>query len=53
MKKVEFDLVIQAVGREAQLKNLKLDNVDLNLKKNGFICVDNYFRTNKKYFCNR
>ncbi len=47
-KSRKFDLVIQAVGREAQLKNLKLDNVDLKLKKNGFICVDNYFRTNKK-----
>ncbi len=44
----EFDLVLEAVGREPNLDKINLGNVNVKVNENSSIIVDNYFRTSQK-----
>ncbi len=44
----EFDLVLEAVGREPNLEKINLGNVNVKVNENSSIIVDNYFRTSQK-----
>ena len=44
----EYDLVLEAVGREPNLDKLGLKNVGIKVNENSSIVVDNYFRTSQK-----
>ena len=46
--KKKYNLVMQAIGRDPNLELLKIDNVGINLNKNGSIAVDDYFETSIK-----
>ena len=41
-------LVMEAVGRIPNTKNLNLKNTDVKINNNGAIIVDKYFRTSAK-----
>ena len=44
-EKIEFDVLILAIGREGNTENLGLENVDLVTDSNGFLPVDEYLQT--------
>lgn len=43
---VEFDQVLIAVGRKANIKGFGLENLDISLNKNGTISANEYLQTN-------
>ena len=47
-KKERYDLVMEAVGRVPNTKNLNLKNTDVKINNNGAIIVDKYFETSAK-----
>ena len=49
----DFDVVISAVGREPDTQGLKVENIGLELDRNGWIKPDDHMRTNIKniYAC--
>ena len=47
-KKERYDLVMEAVGRIPNTKNLNLKNTDVKINNNGAIIVDKYFKTSAK-----
>lgn len=51
-KEEEFELVVVACGRKANVNGIGLENVGINIE-NGFVCVDERCRTNKSniYAC--
>ncbi|MBL4798683.1 MAG: FAD-dependent oxidoreductase [Oleispira sp.] len=44
-EKIEFDVLLLAIGREGNTENLGLENVDLVTDSNGFLPVDEYLQT--------
>jgi pyruvate/2-oxoglutarate dehydrogenase complex dihydrolipoamide dehydrogenase (E3) component/uncharacterized membrane protein YdjX (TVP38/TMEM64 family) len=44
-EKIEFDVLLLAIGREGNTANLGLENVDLVADSNGFLPVDEYLQT--------
>lgn len=44
-KKIESDIVLLAIGREPNTKNLGLENTDVKTDEKGFIKVDRGFKT--------
>ena len=44
----KYDAVMEAVGREANVKNLNLDIANVNLSKNNSVVVNDYFQTSNK-----
>lgn len=44
-KRVEFDAILIAAGREVCLDNLKLENTKVRLNEEGFVIVDDKLRT--------
>ena len=44
----KFDVVMEAVGREANVKNLNLNTANVNLSKNNSIVVNDFFQTSNK-----
>ncbi|GES83684.1 glutathione reductase [Rhizophagus clarus] len=41
----EFDILLWAIGREPNTKNLNLENIGIKLNDNGYITVDEYQNT--------
>jgi pyruvate/2-oxoglutarate dehydrogenase complex dihydrolipoamide dehydrogenase (E3) component/uncharacterized membrane protein YdjX (TVP38/TMEM64 family) len=44
-EEIEFDALLLAIGREGNTKNLGLENVGLEVDRNGFLAVDEYLQT--------
>ncbi|MBU1122920.1 MAG: NAD(P)/FAD-dependent oxidoreductase [Candidatus Omnitrophica bacterium] len=42
----DFDIIILAIGRSAQVKQLKVDNINLSVCDGGWIKTDEFLRTN-------
>ena len=47
-KKERYDLVMEAVGRIPNTKNLNLKSTNVKINNNGAIIVDKYFKTSVK-----
>ncbi|AZP36177.1 Dihydrolipoyl dehydrogenase [Candidatus Annandia adelgestsuga] len=45
-KKIFYNSVLISIGRKPNIKNLKIDNTDIKLNKNGYIKVNNQMKTN-------
>ena len=44
----KFDVVMEAVGREANVQNLNLNTANVNLSKNNSVVVNDFFQTSNK-----
>lgn len=44
-EEIEFDALLLAIGREGNTQNLGLENVGLEVDRNGFLAVDEYLQT--------
>ncbi len=47
-KLIEYDMVLEAVGRQPNLEKIGLENINVKVDENSAIVVDDFFRTSQK-----